>query len=303
MTIDQLRIFLAVVQHLHFTRAAEALYVTQPAVSASIQSLEEQYGIKLFHRIGRRIEITQAGKLLQLAAQKILDQIALTERGLRELNNLQQGELNLGASQTIGNYWLPQLIGLFKQEYPGIQVNCTLGNTEVISAGTTTGLFDLGLVEGEVKPSVLACLEQRVIGNDHLQIVVGSSHPWFERTAVSLKELSTTTWIMREAGSGTRQRFEQALREWAIAPNELTVILEMSSGEMVKAAVESGVGAAVISELMVVKELQLDILRLIKVKDSAIPTQMVRSFFLLKHRERFQSRVSQAFEHLLTRYC
>ena len=90
MTLDQLRIFLTVVEHLHFTRAAEVLYISQPAVSAAIQNLEEQYEVKLFHRIGRHIEITEAGKLLQVEAQKIIDQVTLTERGLRELNDLQQ---------------------------------------------------------------------------------------------------------------------------------------------------------------------------------------------------------------------
>ncbi|MGH2415627.1 MAG: LysR family transcriptional regulator, partial [Microcystaceae cyanobacterium] len=102
MTLDQLRVFLAVAEHLHFTQAAEALYLTQPAISAAIQNLEEAYSVKLFHRFGRRIEITEAGKLLQVEAQKILDQVILTERGLRELNNLQRGELKLGASLTIG---------------------------------------------------------------------------------------------------------------------------------------------------------------------------------------------------------
>ncbi|HEY9875211.1 MAG TPA: LysR family transcriptional regulator, partial [Candidatus Obscuribacterales bacterium] len=95
MTLEQLRIFLAVAEHSHFTRAAEALYITQPAVSAAIQSLEQEYSVKLFHRIGRHIEITEAGKLLQVEAQKIIEQVALTERGLRELNNLQRGELKL----------------------------------------------------------------------------------------------------------------------------------------------------------------------------------------------------------------
>lgn len=130
MTLDQLRVFLTVVEYLHFTRAAEALYISQPAVSAAIQNLEEQYGVRLFHRINRQIEITEAGKLLQVEAQKILDQVALTERGLRELNNLQRGELKLGSSLTIGNYWLPEKISKFKYQYPAISVTCTLANTE-----------------------------------------------------------------------------------------------------------------------------------------------------------------------------
>jgi len=303
MTLDQLRIFLAVAEYMHFTRAAEALYITQPSVSAAIQNLEDEYGVKLFHRIGRRIELTNAGKLLQIEASKIIDQVALTERGLRELNNLQQGELKLGASQTIGNYWLPHLISRFKQQYPGIVVDCMLDNTEVISAGTASGLFDLAFVEGEVKPSTLVSLQQRTIGSDRLLLIVGLSHPWFGREVIGLAELLSTAWIMREKGSGTRQKFEQTLVQWGIDPHQLTVLLEMRSAEMVKAAVESGVGAAVISELLVLKELQLGTLRAIQITGLAdnfsVLAPIMRPFFLLKHKERFQTHTAVIFEQML----
>jgi DNA-binding transcriptional LysR family regulator len=303
MTLDQLRIFLAVVEHLHFTRAAEALYITQPAVSAAIQNLEEEYGVKLFHRIGRRIEIADAGKLLQLEAQKILDSVTMTERGLRELNNLQRGELKLGTSLTIGNYWLPDKISSFKRQYPGIFVNCTLGNAEEICEGTATGMFDLGLVTGEVKPSLKNCLEQEVVGSDRLQIVVGKSHPWFDRTEISLVELPTTAWVMRESGSGAQQMFEQSLQKWGIDPSELNVILVLSSSEMVKAVVESGVGAAAIPELMVSKEIQLDTLHSIQLIDSTegsqVTIEIVQPVWKLKHRQRFQTRLSITFEQML----
>jgi DNA-binding transcriptional LysR family regulator len=304
MTLDQLRVFLAVVEYSHFTRAAEALYISQPAVSASIQNLEEQYGVKLFHRLGRQIEVTEAGMLLHAEAQKILDQVALTERGLRELNDLQRGELKLGSSLTIGNYWLPDKISQFKYRYPGISVNCTLANTEEICEGTATGLFDLGLVEGEVKPAHQSSLEEEIVGSDRLLIVVGKSHPWFERTKIFLTELPTTAWVMREPGSGTQQRFEQALQNWAITPADLKIILVLNSGEMVKAVVERGVGAAAISELMVKKELQLDTLRAIQViddrDDSSAIIEIDRPFLRLKHRQRFQTRISKAFEEMLT---
>jgi len=302
MTLDQLQIFLAVAQHMHFTRASEALYITQPSVSAAIQSLEEQYGVKLFHRIGRRIELTEAGRTLQKEAQKILTQVELTERGLQELNDLQRGELRLGASQTIGSYWLPYFVSKFKQQYPSIRIDCTLGNTQEISTGTVTGLFDLGLVEGEVEPSVLVSLEQQIVGSDRLRIVVGQAHPWFEQAVVPACELTTTAWVMREQGSGTRQQFEQVLRQWGIEPADLTVILEMRNGEMVKAIVESGVGAAAISDLIIVKELRLDLLRPIQVTGLKSPTGaelLSRPFLLLKHRERFQTLISQTFEQLL----
>ena len=303
MTLDQLRIFLAVVEHLHFTRAAEALYITQPAVSAAIQSLEEEYGVKLFHRVGRRIEIADAGKLLQVEAQKIIDSVTMTERGLRELNNLQRGELKLGTSLTIGNYWLPDKISSFKRQYPGIFVNCTLGNAEEICEGTATGMFDLGLVTGEVKLSLKNCLEQEVVGSDRLQIVVGKSHPWFDKTEISTSELPTTAWVMRESGSGAQQMFEQSLQKWGIDPSELNVILVLNSSEMVKAVVESGVGAAAIPELMVTKEIQLGTLRSIQVIDSTegsnVTFEIVQPVWKLKHRQRFQTRLSITFEQML----
>ncbi|BAY35123.1 LysR family transcriptional regulator (plasmid) [Nostoc carneum NIES-2107] len=303
MTLDQLRIFLAVAEHLHFTRAAEELYITQPAVSAAIQSLEQEYRVKLFHRIGRHIEIAEAGKLLQEEARKILDQVSLTERGLRELNNLQRGELKLGSSLTIGNYWLPSKISEFKSQYPGISVNCTLANAETICAGTVMGQFDLGLVEGDVKPELQTTMDYEIIGSDRLQIVVGQTHPWFERGEIELTELAQTPWVMREPGSGTQQRFEEALQNWGINLSQLDVMLVFNSGEMAKAAVESGVGATGISELMVKKEIQLGTLRAIQVLDhrngSSVNAEIIRPFFKLKHRQRFQTALSKAFEEML----
>jgi DNA-binding transcriptional LysR family regulator len=304
MTFDQLRIFLAVVEYLHFTRAAEALYISQPAVSAAIQNLEEQYEVKLFHRVGRHIEITEAGKLLQAEAQKIIDQVALTERGLRELNDLQRGELKLGSSLTIGNYWLPDKISQFKSQYPGIHVNCTLANTEEICEGTAAGQFDLGLVEGEVKLSAKKSLEEEAVGGDRLLIVVGKSHPWFQRKQIPVTELPRTSWVMRESGSGTQQQFEQALQNWGLDPADLDVALVLNTGEMVKAVVERGAGAAAISELMVKKELQVSTLRSIQVVDDTKGTsasfEITRPFLKLKHRQRFQTRLSKAFEQILS---
>ncbi|WP_036479676.1 LysR family transcriptional regulator [Myxosarcina sp. GI1] len=299
ITLDRLRIFLAVAEQMHFTRAAEVLYMTQSSVSSAIQNLEEHYGLKLFDRIGRHIEITAAGRLLKIEAQKILEQVNLTERGLRELNNLQRGELKLGASLTIGNYWLPNKISEFKRQYPGIEIYCTLGNTAEIITGTVEGQFDLGFVEGNVSSSAIDALEIETISSDRLLIVVGQSHPWFSTPRVSLTALTQTTWVMREPGSGTRAVFEQALREWGIDPKDLNVVLAMSSGEMVKAVVEDGVGVTAISELMIKKELQLNSLRSVQIEELGASTQIARSFVRLKHRQRFQTLISQAFTQLL----
>jgi DNA-binding transcriptional LysR family regulator len=304
MTLEQLRIFLAVVEHLHFTRAAEELYITQPAVSAAIQSLEKEYNLKLFHRVGRRIEITDAGKLLKGEAQKILDQVELTKRGLQELTGLQRGELRIGSSLTIGNYWLPERISEFKQQYPGITVNCILANAEEICEGTASGLFDLGLVTGEVKATLRQNLEQLTIDSDRLQIVVGKPHPWYERGEILLTELLQTGWVMRESGSGTQQMFEQALQAWGIEVANLDVVLVLNTSEMIKAVVESGVGAAAISEMMIQKELQLATLKAIQIignqHDTATSLRIAQSVLLLKHRQRYQTKPVVAFEQMLT---
>ncbi|MEG3437491.1 LysR substrate-binding domain-containing protein [Pannus brasiliensis CCIBt3594] len=303
MTLDQLDIFLAVAEHLHFTRAAEALYITQPAVSAAIASLETEYGVKLFHRVGRHIEITETGRLLEREARQILDRVTLTERGLRELNNLQRGELKLGSSLTIGNYWLPEKISDFQSQYPAIVINCTLANTEEICIGTANGRFDIALIEGEVKKDLENCLERDIIGSDRLVIIVGRSHPWYERESIELPELMETDWVMRESGSGTQQRFEEALSNWGIDLDRLKVTLVLNTGEMVKAIVENSHSAAGISELMVKKELELGTLRSIRVVDrsgdSPRTLEFIRPFLKIKHNQRFQTRICQVFEQML----
>ncbi len=304
MTLDQLRVFLVVAKYLHFSRAADALYITQPAVSAAIQNLETEYGVKLFHRLGRHIEITEAGKLLQTEAPKILDQVALTERALKELNNLQRGELKIGSSLTIGNYWLPEKIRQFQHNYPQININCTLANSEEICLGTEAGKFDLGLIEGEVKSELEDTLYQEEIGRDRLLIVVGKKHSWFNQEKIKLNELIHSDWIMRESGSGTQQKLEKSLIEWGINPKQLKTTLILNTGEMIKAILEDSQAAAGISELMVKKEIKLGTLKAIKIIDNHAKKpqelEMIRPFLKIKHRERFQTKVAQIFAQLLS---
>jgi DNA-binding transcriptional LysR family regulator len=142
------------------------------------------------------------------------------------------------------------------------------------------------------------------MGSDRLQIVVGKTHPWFERGEVKLTELTQTPWVMRVPESGTQQRFEEALINWGINLSELDVILVFNSGEMAKAAIENGVGATGISDLMVEKEIQLGTLRAIRVIDNregsaGAIVEIVRPFFKLKHRQRFQTALAKVFEQTL----
>jgi DNA-binding transcriptional LysR family regulator len=303
MKLDQLRVFMAVAEHLHFTRAADSLYITQPAVSASIQSLEEEYGVKLFHRIGRHVELTDAGEMLQIEAQKILDQVELTAQGLRELNDLQRGELKVGSSLTVGNYWLPRKISHFKQKYPGISINCTIANAEEIFSGTVSGLFDLGLVTGEIKPALSQNLAVSVIGQDVVTVVVGQNHPWFQRDCITLAELTDSCWIMREPGSGSRYMFEQSLQGWGVDPSTLEITLILTTSEMIKAVVEGGIGAAALPRSIVRSELKLGTLKAIAMVDDIDNPkhtyEMTQPVILLRHQKRFRTRISKAFEEIL----
>lgn len=303
MKLEQLRVFLAVAEHLHFTRAADSLYITQPAVSASIQTLEEEYGVKLFHRIGRHIELTDAGEMLQIEAQKILDQVELTAQGLRELNDLQRGGLKVGSSLTVGNYWLPHKISHFKQQYPGISIHCAIANAEEIVSGTVSGLFDLGLVTGEVKASLSQNLSVSMIGQDVVAIVVGQSHAWFGRDRISLAEITDTAWIMREPGSGSRYMFERSLQGWGVDPSTLEIALILTTSEMIKAVVEGGIGAAALPRSIVRSELKLGTLKAIEIVDDTNAPQhtyeMTQPVILLRHQKRFRTRISKAFEEIL----
>lgn len=207
------------------------------------------------------------------------------------------------ASLTVGNYWLPEKISQFKQLYPGIFINCRLGNAEEICEGTAVGMYDLGLVTGDIKPSLRRSLEQDEVGSDRLQIVVGKSHPWFQQNEIYLDELFSTSWVMRESGSGAQQIFEQALQSWEIEPSNLDVVLNLNTSEMVKAVVESGVGAAALPESMVKKELQLRTLHAVQItklqKQSKRALEIIQPIWKLKHRQRFHTLVMIAFENML----
>jgi DNA-binding transcriptional LysR family regulator len=306
MTLEQLRIFLAVAQHLSFTRAADSLFITQSAVSASIRNLESECNVQLFDRVGRSINLTGAGELLNVEAQNVIKQVELIREKLRDLNGLQRGELRIGASFTVGNYILSDVICAFRQAYPGIQVRCVVGTSCEIVAGIGTRRFDLGVITGEVESLGFNHLNWSTIGRDRLIIVVGKRHPWFNTASISKAELVKAKWIMREVGSGMRQTFEKVLRSWGIAPEDLNVVLELNSSEMIKASIAEGIGVAVVSELMILEELKQGIFRPVQIKDinpgETDPTQIERSFFLVRHKERIPSEASKVFEQMVSEF-
>lgn len=289
MTLEQLRIFVAVAELEHMTRAAQSLNLTQSATSAAIAALETRYAVKLFNRIGRRIELTDAGRLFVVEARAVLARASAAETVLADFADLSKGTLALAASQTVGNYWLPPLIHRYQTQYPGISLSLVIGNTEQVAAWVIEGSADLGLIEGEIDEPALAV---QPVADDELVLVVGAAHPWAKKRAVGPRDLKTIRWVLRERGSGTRAMFETALAKFGVAVGDLDVALELPSNEAVRSAVAAGAGATVISKLVVTALLKT---RALVALD--LPLEK-RRFLILRHKERYVTRAAQEFYRL-----
>ena len=285
MTLEQLRIFIAVAEKQHVTQAANELNLTQSATSAAIAALEARYGIKLFDRIGRGIVLTQTGRDFLVEARAVLARARAAAQVLNDLAGLKRGSLTIAASQTVANYWLPGRLQAFRAAYPGIDLHVTISNTEQVARAVHEGSADLGFVEGEVDDASLAISR---IDGDSLVVVVGLKHPWVGRAKITPKDLLTTAWVLREPGSGTRSMFEAALRKSGIRFSDLRVALQLPSNEAVRAAVESGDCATAISDLVVAQSLAARTLHRVKID---LPR---RSFYVLRHKERYASHVERA---------
>lgn len=290
MTLDQLRIFVAVADRQHVTRAAEALNLTQSAVSAAIAALETNHQTKLFHRVGRGIELTETGRLFLPEAHAVLARSAAAELVLAELGGLERGTLSVHASQTIASYWLPRYLAAFRRGYPKIDIAFSVGNTAQVARSVRDGVAELGFVEGAVEDSTLL---SAAVARDQMVLVVGNEHPWAARDHVGRDDFADTEWVLREPGSGTRSEFEAALRGLGILPTSIAVAMTLPSNESVRAVVEAGLGATAMSATVAAPSLEAGLLHQVKF---SLPE---RSFQLLRHRERHQSRAAEALIALI----
>jgi DNA-binding transcriptional LysR family regulator len=277
MTLEQLRVFVAVAERQHMTRAAEALHLAQSAVSAAIAALEARHGARLFHRVGRGIELTGAGVLFLNEARAVLARAEAAELVLSELGGLQRGTLSIHASKTIASYWLPRHIVAFRRAHPAIDIRLSVGNTAQVAAAVHEGLAELGFVEGAIDDPMLVATE---VARDQLVVVVGADHSWCRANRVEMAQLVDTEWVLREPGSGTRSEFEAALESAGISLKDIKVALELPTNEAIRAAVEAGLGATAISASVAAPGLEAGLLHQVKV---ALPE---RAFHALRHVER-----------------
>jgi len=292
VTLDQLRVFVAVAERQHVTQAAAALNLAQSAASAAIAALEARHGTSLFHRIGRRIELTEAGRAFLPEARAVLARAEAAELVLADLAGLRRGILNVHASQTIAAIWLPRHLVAFHRAWPEVEIRLTAGNTAEVAAAVADGAAELGFVEGALeRPDLVA----RVLAHDRLVLVVGAEHPWTVGPAPDAAQLAAADWVLREAGSGTRSAFETALAErFGIGPARLRVALELPSNESVLAAVQAGLGATVISAAVAAPGLEAGLLHLVPVP---FPD---RAYRVLRHRDRPPGRAAAALLAMVT---
>jgi len=286
MTLEQLRIFVAVAEREHVTAAARALHVSQSAASAAIAALEERHDVRLFNRVGRGVELTDAGRIFLPEARAVLARAAAAEQALDELRALTRGSLRLVASQTTAAYWLPAILACYRAAYPRIAISLDIGNSDQAASRVHDGDADFGVVEGPVDDPALAVFP---IGADQLQLVAAT--PFAQ--APNAAWLRAARWVMRERGSGTRAALEEALRGQGVDPAELDVALVLPSNESVRTAVEAGAGVTALSSLVVGPSLAAGALH-------AAPSNFgARLFYGLRHKERYRSRAADALVELI----
>ena len=293
MTLEQLRIFVAVAEARHVTRAAQSLGITQSAASASIAALERRYNARLFDRVGRGIELTATGERFLAEARNVLGRAATARLVLEDLSELATGTVAIAASQTIANYWLPRRLASYHTAYPGVTLNVVIGNTRQVEAAVMDGTADLGLVEG---PTTSGALLREKVDEDRLVLVKAASQPPLPETRPGKPDLRAISWIVREAGSGTRAVLETLAREEGLALDDLRIFLVLPGNEAVREAVEAGAGATVISEHVVRTAISAGRL-------TAVPIQLPpREFALIRHRERQMSTAQTGLTEHLTRH-
>ncbi len=290
MTFEQLHIFVAVAEREHLTRGADAIGLTPSAVSAAIRNLESFYQVELFHRIGRRIELTPEGRAFLPEAKAVLARVSGAALMLAEMGGLSRGALSVHASQTVASYWLPPVLMAFHAQYPGVDLKLTIGNTTTVAKAVMDGLADIGFVEGPLDEPALSIVE---IARDVIIIAVSPDHPFANGEPVAPEALlSETGWIMREPGSGTRAAFEAAMVSYGLDIRSLRIVLELPSNEAVLSAVRAGPCAAVVSRSAAETFLHEGTLRQVNV---ALPS---RPFSVLRHKERRASKAAQILEAL-----
>ena len=292
MLNDSIRVFLTVVEKKSFSKAAKALFLTQPAVSFQIQMLEEYYGTRLFDRVSRNIILTEAGHLLLQYANEMSRLQTDLENEMQDMTSSIRGKLCIGASTTIGEYIAPYIMGAYKKKYPQVQMSLEVSNSEDIEAAVHDTALDIGLVEG---PPIGKDLESIPFLEDQLVLITNKDHPWAKASSISELELDIYSFIFRVKGFGTRMEVELHLKKAGFSVNNLNIAMELGSTSAIKAAVESGLGVSIISKWAVKEELKAGILAQVKIKED----DFLRTLRIIYHKKKFRTQACEEFLRFL----
>jgi DNA-binding transcriptional LysR family regulator len=287
MADRRLQVFHAVAKHLSFTKAADALFMTQPAVTFQVRQLEEHFNTRLFDRAQGRISLTPAGVVVLEHAERILTISADLESRLREMSGQVAGPLMIGASTTIAEYLLPGILGEFAAAHPSIAPRLFVANSEVVQERVAERSIDLGFIEGD---SHLPSLSSEVCCEDELQVVCAPTHPLARHPAVAPRTLAEHRYISRELGSGTREVIDHYLRKAGLALDSLQVVMEASSPEALKGLVATGLGITIMSRATVTKEVRLG-----ELVPIPLSPPLIRNLSMVYPKERIHSRPVNAF--------
>ncbi len=288
LDFHKLRLFAAVAEHEHYSRAADALGISQPALTVHVRDLERHFGVSLFERVGRNVRLTDAGKLVRDYARRIVALAEELDEAVGDLRGVRAGTLHLGASTTIGEYLLPGVLGVFRAQHPGIDVTVEIANTRWIADRVRRGTVHLGLLGEPVEESELV---SEPYGDDEIVLIAPPGHAWASRQ-VALRELSDAAYIVREQGSATRDVAAATLAARGI---RLPVALELGGTEAVKGAVAAGLGVAFVSACAVGLEVETG--RLVRVTVAGLDIR--RRFQIVRRRGRRLTAAESAFIPLL----
>ncbi|CDN15152.1 MAG: LysR family transcriptional regulator [Richelia sp.] len=290
-TLDQLRILKAIAAEGSFKRAADSLYVSQPAVSLQVQNLERQLDVPLFDRGGRRAQLTEAGHLLLNYGEKILSLCQETCRAVEDLQNLQGGTLIVGASQTTGTYLLPRMIGLFRQKYPDVAVQLHVHSTRRTAWSVVNGQVDMAIIGGEVPAELTESLEIVPYSEDELVLILPIFHPFAKLDKIQKEDLYKLQFITLDSQSTIRKVIDHVLVKADIDTRRFKIEMELNSIEAIKNAVQAGLGAAFVSNTAIAKELQMSVLHSTSVEGVTVK----RHLWLIYNPNRYRSKAAEAF--------
>lgn len=295
MSDRRLQVFHTVARLLSFTKAAESLHMTQPAVTFQVRQLEEQFNTRLFDRSHNRINLTDAGRRVFDYADRIFELYGEMENAVRELTGEISGALTIGASTTIAEYMLPTLLGGFNARYPEVTIHLKVSNSEGIVSMVESNAIDLGVVESPVGNKNLVV---ETCKRDELVAIVPPGHPLAGAGVVTFDQVLQYPFICREEGSGTREVINDYLDHLENCSACLKVAMELGSPEAVKGAVEAGMGVSVVSKATVQKELKLATLVTL-----TLDPPLYRPFSFVHQKQKFKLRVMEELLEFARAYC